>query len=112
VYGTFLDVNNPTRDKPMHMNIMDKAPKDTNQRTPSQGVPCTFPFFGNLGAPLMPTLNILDLNVELSVWLCTTFNVMNAHDVSQISTLCQENQFDPLHSLLVNSMFPPFVSSS
>jgi hypothetical protein len=42
---------------------MAKVLEDTNQGTPSQGDSYAFPFFGNVGAPLMATLNILGLNV-------------------------------------------------
>jgi hypothetical protein len=102
VCETFSDMNNPTRDEPMHKNVMAKVLEDTNQGTPSQGDSCAFPFFGNVGAPLMATLNIPGLNVGLSVWLWTTLNVLNSLDASQISTLCHGHQMDvdPLPSML------------
>jgi hypothetical protein len=75
VCETFMDMNNPTRDEPMHKKVMAKFLEDTNQGTPSQGDSCAFPFFGNIGAPLMATLNIPGLNVGLPVWLWTTLNV-------------------------------------
>jgi hypothetical protein len=71
---------------------MAKVLEDTNQGTPSQGDPCVFPFFGNIGAPLMATLNLHGFTLGLLVWLFSTPNVLNALDASQISTLCQENQ--------------------
>ena len=55
----FLDMRNLLRDKPVHKNVMAKYIDDTNQGTPSQGDSCVFSFFGNIGDPLMATLNIL-----------------------------------------------------
>jgi hypothetical protein len=85
---SFLDLNIPTRAEHMNKNGMAKFLEDTNQGIPSQGDFFAFPFFGNVGAPLMATLNILRLNVGLSIWLWTTLNASNALDASQISTLC------------------------
>jgi hypothetical protein len=70
---------------------MEKFLDDTKQGTPSQGDSCAFPFFGNIGVPLMATLNIPRLNVGLSVWLCTIPNVMNYLDASQLSTFYHGN---------------------
>jgi hypothetical protein len=67
VCETFLDMNNPARDEPMHKNNMAKVLEDTNQATPSQGGSCDFPFFGNVGSPLMATLNIHGLNVNIGL---------------------------------------------
>jgi hypothetical protein len=86
VRETFMDMNNPMRDEPVHKKVMAKFIEDTNQGTPSQGDSCAFPFFGNVGAPLMATLNIPGLNVGLPVWLWTTLNVPNSLDASHIST--------------------------
>jgi hypothetical protein len=104
-----MDMNNPARDEPMHKNDMAKVLEDTNQGTPTQGDSCAFPFFGNVGAPLMATLNILGLNVGLSVWLWTTPNVLNSLDASQISTLCQGHRmdFDPSPSASAKFTSPP-----
>jgi hypothetical protein len=66
VCETFLDINNHARDEPMHKKVMAKVLEDTNQGTHAQGDSCAFPFFGNIGAPLMATLNIPKLNVGLS----------------------------------------------
>ena len=66
----------------MHNIFMEKVTEDTNQGTPSQGDSCAFPFFRNVGVPLMATLYILGLNVGLPVWLCTIPNVPNALDTS------------------------------
>jgi hypothetical protein len=77
------------------------------------GGSCAFPFFGNVGAPLMATLNILGLNVGLPVWLWTTLNVPNALDASQISTLCHGHRMDvdPLPSASTKSTPSPSPSS-
>jgi hypothetical protein len=75
VCETFTDLNDHAREEPVHNIFMAKVPDDTNQGTPSQGDSCAFPFFGNVGVPLMATLNILGLNVGLPVWLGTIPNV-------------------------------------
>jgi len=66
----------------MHNTFMAKFHKDTNQGTPSQGVPYAFPFFGNFGAPLIATLNIHGLNLGLPIGLWTTMDVPNTPDAS------------------------------
>jgi hypothetical protein len=60
----------------------------------------------------MATLNILGLNVGLQVWFCTTQNVPNSPDDSQIRTLYQGNcmYVDPLSSAPVKPA--PFSPSS
>jgi hypothetical protein len=97
VRENLMNMRNPIRDEPVHNNDMAKVLEDTNQGTPAQGDSCAFPLFGNIGAPLMATLNILGLNVGLSVWLWTTPNVLNSLDDSQIRTLCHGHRmyFDP-----------------
>jgi hypothetical protein len=60
----------------MHKIFMAKVPDDTNQGVPSQGDSCAFPFFRNVGVPLMATLYIPGLNVGLPVWLGTIPNVL------------------------------------
>jgi hypothetical protein len=82
VCETFMDLNDPARGDPVHKIFMDKVPEDTNQGTPSQGDSCAFPFFGNIGVPLMATLYIPGLNVGLPVWLGTIPNVQNALEYS------------------------------
>jgi hypothetical protein len=73
---------------------MAKVTYYTNQGTPSQGDSFDFPFFGNVGVPLMATLYIPGLNVGLPVWLGTIPNVPNALYASQLSTLCHGNHVD------------------
>jgi hypothetical protein len=78
----------------VHKTFMDKVIDDTNQGTHSQGDPCAFPFFRNVGVPLMATLYIPGLNVGLLVWLGTIPNVPNDIDASHLSTLCHGNNVD------------------
>jgi hypothetical protein len=108
----FMDMNNPARYEPMHNKVISKVLEDTNQGNPSQGNYFSFPFFENVSAPLMATLNIHGLNVGLPVWLWTTLNVPNSLDASQIITLCQEHHMDvdPLSSAPVKPA--PFSPSS
>jgi hypothetical protein len=94
VCETFTDLNDPAREEPVHKIFMAKVPDDTNQGTPSQGDSCAFPFFGNVGVPLMATLNIPGLNVGLPVWLGTIPNVLNSLDASQLRTLCHGHHVD------------------
>jgi hypothetical protein len=79
---TFTYLNDPAREELEHNIFMEKFTDDTNQGTPSQGDSCDFPFFGNVGVPLMATLYIPGLNVGLPVWLSTIPNVPNALDAS------------------------------
>jgi hypothetical protein len=52
VCETFMDMNNPTRDEPVHKKVMAKFLEDTNQGTPSQGDSCAFPFLWKHWCPL------------------------------------------------------------
>jgi hypothetical protein len=105
VCETFMNLNDPARGEPMHNIFMDKFPDDTNQRTPSQGDSCAFPFLGNVGVPLMATLYIPGLNVGLQVWLGTIPNVLNVLDSYHFHTLCHGNHVDVPSS--TNSSPPP-----
>jgi hypothetical protein len=105
VCETFMDLNDPARGEPVYNIFMDKVPDDTNQGAPSKGDSCVFPFFKNVGVPLMVTLYIPGLNVGLSVWLGTIPNVLNCLDTSQLSTLSHGNSIDV--SLLAKSSSPP-----
>ena len=80
VCENFTDLNDPTKGEPVHKIFMAKVLDDTNQGTPLQGDSCAFPFFGNVGVPLMATLYIPGLNVGLPVWLGTIPNVPNSLD--------------------------------
>jgi hypothetical protein len=89
---TFTDLNDLARGEPVHKIFM--ATGDTNQGAPLQGDYCTFPFFGNVGVPLMATLYILGLNVGLPVWLGTIPNVPNTIDAYQLITLSHGKPID------------------
>jgi hypothetical protein len=93
----------------VHKIFMDKLPDDTNQGTPLQGDSYAFPFFGNIGVPLMATLYIPGFNVGLPVWLGTIPNVPNALDASQLITLCHGNNVDVPSSVKFSP--PPSPSS-
>jgi hypothetical protein len=82
VCETFTDLNDPTREETVHKIFMEKVMDNTNQGTPSQEESFAFPFFENVGVPLMAMLYIPGLNVGLSVWLGTIPNVMNSLDAS------------------------------
>jgi hypothetical protein len=94
VCETFTDLNDPAREELVHKIFMVKFLDDTNQGTPLQRDSCSFPFFGNIGVPLMDPLYILRLNVGLPVWLGTIPNVSNSLDASQLITLCHGNHVD------------------
>jgi hypothetical protein len=105
VCETFTDLNDPARGELVHKIFMAKVLDDTNQGTPSKGDSCAFPFFRNVGVPLMATLYILGLNVGLPVWLGTIPNVPNTLETYQLSTLCHGHHFDV--PLSTNSSPPP-----
>jgi hypothetical protein len=109
VCETFTDLNDPAKGEPVHMIFMAKVPYDTNQGTPLQGDSCAFPFFGNMGVPLMATLYIPGLNVGLPVWLGTIPNVRNDLDTSQLRTLCHGHPIDVSSS--AKSSPPPSLAS-
>ena len=92
---------------------MEEITEGTNQGTPINGDPCSFPCFGNGGPPMMDTLNLLGFTMGLLVWLCTNTVFPNALDASQVSTLCQEHQTNPnpFHSSPIKSSSPPSSSS-
>jgi hypothetical protein len=109
VCETFMDLNDPARGEPVHNIFMAKVTDDTNQGAPLQGDSCAFPFFENVGVPLMATLYILKLNVGLPVWLGTIPNVMNALNDSQLRTLSHGHPLDV--SSLADSSPPPSPTS-
>jgi hypothetical protein len=91
VCETFTDLNDPTRKETVHKIFMEKVPDNTNQGTPSQGDSFAFPFFRNVGLPLMATLYIIGLNVGLPIWLGTIPNVLNSLDTYVITTIISWN---------------------
>jgi hypothetical protein len=110
VCETFTDLNDPARGGPVNMIFMDKFTDDTNQGKPSKVDSFSFPFFGNVGVPLMVTLYIPGLNVGLLVWLGAISNVSNALDASQLRTLCHGHHVDVPSS--TKSPPPPSTFSS
>ena len=46
---------------------MDNVPKYSNQWTPSQGDSRVVPWFGNIGSPLMDTLNLHGFTMGMSI---------------------------------------------
>jgi hypothetical protein len=107
---TFTNLNDPTREEPVHKIFMEKVHDDNNQGNPLQGDYCTFPFFGNVRVPLMAKLYILGLNVGLPVWLGTIPNVPNALDSYYLRTLCHGHHVDVPSS--ANYSPPPSAFSS
>ena len=73
------------------------------------GNPCTIPLMGNVGVPLMATLNLPTFTLGLPVWFFSTPNVLNAPDASQVSSLYQEHQNTASPSPIVDSP-PPSTS--
>ena len=71
---------------------MANTPMDTNRETPLLGTPCTLLLRGNIGVPLMTTLNLLGFTLGISVWFFSTPNVLNDYDASQANTLYQGHQ--------------------
>jgi hypothetical protein len=92
--------------------IIAKFIEGTNQGTHSQGDYCSFPFFKNVGPPLMATLNIIGLIVGLPVWLWPTQSITSSLESYQVSTLHHRHQIGAnlLPSLAVKSV--PAPSSS
>ena len=56
------------------------------------GTPCTIPLAGNIGVPLMATLNLPRFTLGVPMWLFSTPIVLNAHDASKVISLYQGNQ--------------------
>ena len=73
------------------------------------GTPCTIPLTGNVGFPLMATLNLPRFTLGLPMWLFSTPTVLNAPDASQVSSLYQghQNTASPSH---VATSPPPSTS--
>ena len=63
---------------------MANTPMNTNQEIPMMGTPCTITLIGNVGVPLMATLNLLGLTLGIPVWLFSTPTILNAHDSYQV----------------------------
>lgn len=68
---------------------MTNIPVESNQGTPPKWDHCAFPFFGNVGTPLMATLNIPGLTIGLPIWLWSTLNILNVIEASHMTVLFQ-----------------------
>ena len=90
---------------------MANTPSNINQEIPMLGTPCTIPLTGNVGVPLMATLNLPGFTLGLSVWLFSTPTILNAPNASQVSSLCQGHQNNSSPSPIVDSP-PPSTSCS
>ena len=90
---------------------MANMPLNTNQDIPMLRTPCTISFTGNVGVPLMATLNLPGFTLGLPVWLFSTPTVLNAFDASQVSSLYKGHQKTTSPSPVVDSP-PPYTSCS
>ena len=54
--------------------------------------PCTIPLIGNVGVPLMATLNLPGFTLGLPVWLFSAPTVLNTPYASQLISLYQGHQ--------------------
>ena len=86
---------------------MANTPLNTNQEIPMLGTPCTIPLTGNVGVPLMATLNLAGFTLGLSVWLFSTPTALNSPGASQISSLYQGHENTASPSPVVDSPPPP-----
>ena len=73
------------------------------------GTPCNIRLTGNVGVPLMTTLNLPGFTLGLLVWLFSTPTILNDLDASQVSSLYQGNQNTTSPSPVAISP-PPFTS--
>ena len=98
-----------TSDFVSSFETMASTPLNTNQEIPMLGTPCIIPLIGNVGVPLMATLNLPRFTLGLPVWLFSTPIVLNALDASQVSSLYQGHQNTASPSPVVDSP-PPSTS--
>ena len=73
------------------------------------GTPCNIPLTGNVGVPLMATLNLPGFTLGIPVWFFSTPTVLNAPDASQVSSLYQGHQNTASPSPVVD--YPPHSTS-
>ena len=90
---------------------MSNPPLNTNQEIPMLGTHCTIPLTGNVGIPLMATLNPPRSTLGILVWFFSTPTVLNASGASQVSSLYQGNQNNAPPSPIASSP-PPSTSCS
>ena len=88
---------------------ISNTPLNTNQEITMMGTPCNIPLTGNVGVPLMATLNLPGFTLGLPVWLFSTPIVLNAPNASQVSSLYQGHKNTASPSPVVDSP-PPSTS--
>ena len=81
----------------------------TNQGIPSEGNPCHFPSFRNVGAPYMATLSLPGLTVGLPVWLFSTSVILSVPTSVQLFPSPEQHHVDSKVDLSPSS---PISSSS
>ena len=85
---------------------MANTPLNTNQEISMLGTPCTIPLRGNVGVPLMATLNLPGFTLGLLVRFFSNPTVLNCPDASQVRSLYQGNQNTTSPSHVVDSPTP------
>jgi hypothetical protein len=70
---------------------MVPVPEITNEGTPAPGEPFVFPYYGNIGPPIIVTFSLPSLMIGLLVWLFSTHVVQNEFSASFVSTSPQKN---------------------
>ena len=68
---------------------MANTPLKTNQEIPMLGTSCTIPLTGNVGVPLMATLNLPGFTLALPVLLFSTPTSLSDPDALQVISLYQ-----------------------
>lgn len=86
--------------------------EDTIQGTRIHGDPFVFLYFGNIGPPMIATLQLPRLTIGLLVWLFSTPTILNAPTTSHRNTTCHEHQIK-VNPLVSSPMqYSPTPSSS
>jgi len=83
----------------------------TNQGNPSDGNPCPFPSFGNVGAPYMEMLSLPGFTIGFSIWLFSTPMVLNTQTDPQLGSPPPE-PYRPLVNLKIDPLPSSHVRSS
>ena len=82
----------------------------TNKEIPVHPHPCNFPCFENVGPPMMATLNLPRLTIDLLVWLFSNPSNLDVYS-SQPTCLGSHTHVDPLFSTHVKTFSHPSSSS-
>ena len=88
---------------------MANTPLSTNQEIPMLGTSSTIPLMGNVGVPLMATLNLPGFTLGIPMWLFSTPTILNAPSASQVRSLYHGHQNTTSPSPIVDSP-PPSTS--